>query len=139
MSNVQDLQNCINKAGEKLTNAYQDFKAAKSSTKDLKKSLQNTLDSDPKYQLLDKREKELKKVRKEMGEDLADIKKAKEQISIETPEHKELDEFTEEFEIKFNETKDKEILKLSRDLAEAGIVTEILYKNGQLILIVARA
>jgi len=137
--NSSDIQNSINAAAEELAQAFNNKKAASEGLKEIKKSLKSQLEDNPKFQELSKEEKSLKDSRKDLTERLKEIKKEKEQMAMELDEFKEIEEFTDEQDVKFGDTKDRVIAKLSRDLADAGMVAEIHYKSGQLILIVARA
>lgn len=133
------IQTSINAAAKELADAFNNNKAAKQSLKEVKDALKDKLAIDSHYQELLKREKELKRVRQEMGEEISEIKKGKEQIAMETDEQKEIDDFMEQQDTKFGDVKDRVIAQLSRDLADEGMIAEIHYKNGQLVLIVARA
>jgi len=133
------IQSSINTAAKELEEAFIRQKAAKASLKELKKALKKKLEEDQAYLDLIEREKKLKKMNKEIREDLQEIKKAKEQIALETEEQKEIDDFLEQQENSFSETKDRVIMKLSRDLIDEGVTAEVYYKSGQLILVVARA
>lgn len=133
------LQSSINEAANQLNDAFAAQKMAKQGLKELKKALKDKLESEAKYQELLAREKKLKEMRKEMSEDLQEIKKEKEQMAMDTDEQREIDEFIEVQETKFLKIKDTVIVDLSRKVADEGMVAEIHYKNGQLIFIVARS
>jgi len=136
MSNIQDK---INIAAEQLANAFNNKKASREALKELKKALKDVLQSNSDYTKLEDREKVLKRARKDISEELAEIKKSKQQIAIETDEQKELDDFVDDQEVKYSEVKDRVVVQLSRDLADEKMTAEVLYKSGQLILVVARA
>jgi len=136
MSSIQEM---INSAANELNEAYGQQKASKKSLKELKKALTEKLAESAHYQDLSKREQEIKKIRKDLTEELQEIKKEKEQMAMETEEQKEMDDFIEQQDTKFSKIKDRVIVNLSRQLADQGVIAEIHYKNGQLILIVARA
>lgn len=134
-----NIQQSINTAAEQLANAFNNKKAANEALKELKKALKEKLEGESRFQELSKREKELKNARKDISEELKEIKKEKEQMAVETEEQQEIDEFIDEQDTKFGDEKDRVIAQLSRDLADNGMIAEIHYKNGQLILIVARS
>jgi len=136
MSNIQDK---INIAAEQLANAFNNKKASREALKELKQALKDVLQSNSDYTKLEDREKVLKRARKDISEELAEIKKSKQQIAIETDEQKELDDFVDDQEVKYSEVKDRVVVQLSRDLADEKMTAEVLYKSGQLILVVARA
>ncbi len=139
MTTSGDIQSSINLAAKELADAFNKQKAARDGLKELKKALKEKLDMDPSYTELSEKEKKLKQARKEISDELAEIKKTKEQISMETDEQTEIDDFMDQQEEKFIAVKDKVIVQLSRDLVDYGLTAEIHYKSGQLILIVARA
>ena len=134
-----NIQTSINTAADQLANAFNNRKAANDSTKELKKAVKEKMQEDPRFLDLEKREKELKNARKDLTEELKEIKKEKEQMAMETDEQRELDEFVEDQDIKFADEKDRVVAQLSRELADNGMIAEVSYKSGQLILIVARA
>lgn len=134
-----NIQTSINSAADQLANAFNNRKAANDSMKELKKALKEKLQEDPRYLDLEKQEKELKHSLANLKEQIKDIKKDKEDIEMETEEWQELDDFVDEQENKFHEEKDTVVAQLSRELADNGMIAEVVYKSGQLILIVARA
>ena len=133
------VQNAINAAATKLSNAFTNFKVAKQSLKDLKKSLKERLELLPEYQDLMRKRKELKESRKSISEELKDINREADALAMDTDEHKEINDFIEDEDLKFSEVKEKTLMQLSRDLVDGGVEAEVYYKNGQLILIVARS
>ena len=134
-----NIQGSINAAAENLVDAFNNKKAASDSMKDLKRQLTEALEANPDYAKLTEREKELKRARKDLSDELSEIKKEKEAIAIETDEQKEYDDFAEEQNAKFEEVKENVIVQLSRDLADEGMIAEVQVKGSQLILVVARA
>lgn len=134
-----NVQGAINAAADILVNACNNRKAANDTLKDLKRALKERLEQDPEYAKLIEREKQLKRARKDISEELSEIKKNKEQIALETDEQREYDDFVEEQETKFLKTKESVITQLSRDLADEGMIAEVQVKGSQLILVVARA
>jgi len=136
MSNV--FQEAISAAAEKLIDALETFKATKKAKKTLEKQLQFKLEENPDYLALLEEDKKLKKQRRELSESIADLKHQKELMMRELDEHEELEQSIEKTEGRYLTKKDEVLADLSRQLSEQGITTELHFKNGDLIIVVAR-
>lgn len=136
---MSQLQQNITSAGQELTKAFLDKKAASGGLRELRKELKNTLSEDLTFAKLSAQEAELNKAKKGIADQLLEIKKDKEAISMETDEHKELDEFVDYHDQQFAEVKDRVITRLSSQIKEDGLTAEIMYKGGELHLIVIRS
>ena len=135
---MSDFQSIFTEAGDKLHKALAEKKAGDDSIKDLKRSMKEKLENNDAYSELIKREKDLKQARKDLSNELSEIKKSKEQIVMDTDEYKEIEGFLEKSEESYVKTKDLVIGNLSHNLVDMGIVAEVSYKSGQLMLIVSR-
>ena len=133
-----NLQSLFAEASDELNSAFEKQKATQDTVKDLKRTLKDTLDMIPEYLELQEKKKVLTSAKKELTDELKEIKTLQDNIIQNTDEFKEMEEFVMDQDEKFGKTKDKVISQLSRDLADQGIVAEINYKKGDLILIVAR-
>lgn len=132
------IQDLIASASQWLQKAYEIFQASQKALKDLKKELKNTLKQSPDWQELEEQLKLLKNTRKEMTEQIKDLQKAQDQISVELDEYQVIQDFMLTMDDKYNEVKDKELNILSKNLSDKWILAEIEYRNGKLVLVVAK-
>lgn len=132
------FQEAVTAAATKLADAFDAFKATKQAKKDLEKRLEHILEEDPDYLNLIQEEKNLKKARRELSEQIKDFKDQKELMMRNLDEYAELQEFVEKTEGVFLEKRDQTLQDLSVDLSQQGIEAELHFKSGDLILVVSR-
>lgn len=108
------------------------YRQSKKALRKLEKQMEKDLLDDPEYVSLISEEKELKKKKSEISSMLSDIKQQKELMVKNSARYKEVQNFEEQMEVKFNRAKEK----IYKDLEDSGVEVDI--KPNKLSLIIAR-
>ncbi|MBI5414384.1 hypothetical protein HZA38_02615 [Candidatus Peregrinibacteria bacterium] len=135
---MSSFQEVTARAAEKLGEAFENYKATKDARKKLEKQLKKQLEEDPHYLHLLDSEKQLKKKRRELSEELADVKHQQELMMKNLDEYEDLEGFIEKTEGAYIARKTEVLESLARELSAQGIAAEIHFKNGDLMLIISR-
>ena len=138
MSNINPLQTAIDFAAAPIQQSWENYKAAKSASKKLIKNIGKDLETDSDYLQACNEEKQLKKKRRDLSEQISDLKQQKELMLRNHDDYEQAVAFVNEQEEKFLTERDTAITTLSKALEKNGLTAEVGFKSGDLTLVVAR-